>query len=72
VAFHVQDLILKKTAYLMEKFGCFPFVIYEAAKRFSKNRRARILEMKPMDSIKRVSTESLIDKVLPAIRAKWP
>jgi hypothetical protein len=55
------------------KIGCFPFVIYEAAKRSSKNRRAGTIEMKPLDSTKKgISREFLIDKVLPAIRAKWP
>jgi hypothetical protein len=40
------------------KIGCFPFVISEAAKRSSKNRRVGTIEIKPLDSIKRVSTES--------------
>ena len=55
------------------KIGCFPFVTFEAAKRSSKNRRAGAIEMKPMESIKMdVCREFLIEKVLPAIRAKWP
>jgi hypothetical protein len=55
------------------KIGCFAFVTYEPAKRSSKNRRARAIEMKPMESIRNgVCREFLIEKVLPAICGKWP
>jgi hypothetical protein len=55
------------------KIGCFPFVTYVAAKRSSANRVVGIMEMKSIDSITQaVMTDYLIDKVLPAIRAKWP
>lgn len=55
------------------KIGCFPFVTYEPAKRSSANRPAGTIEMKPIESItKEVIRTFLIEKVLPAIRAKWP
>jgi hypothetical protein len=55
------------------KIGCFPLVTFERAKRSSVNRPAGTMEVKPITSIKRdVIREFMIDKVLPAIRAKWP
>ncbi|GJN24999.1 hypothetical protein PR202_gb12781 [Eleusine coracana subsp. coracana] len=55
------------------KIGCFPLVTYEQAKRTSVNRAAGTWEVKPITSITRdVIREFMIDKVLPAIRAKWP
>lgn len=55
------------------KIGCFPLVTYEAAKRTSKNRVAGTLEMKPILSItKEVIRSFIIEKVLHAIRSKWP
>lgn len=55
------------------KIGCFPLVTYERAKRSSINRQAGTLEVKPITSVTRgVIREFMIDKVLPAIRAKWP
>jgi hypothetical protein len=55
------------------KIGCFPFVTYVAAKRSSANRVVGIMEMKSIDSITQaVMMNYLIDKVLPAICAKWP
>ncbi|XP_062211821.1 uncharacterized protein LOC133912882 isoform X1 [Phragmites australis] len=55
------------------KIGCFPMVTYEVARRSSKNRVAGTLEMKPIMSItKEVMRSFIIEKVLPAIRAKWP
>jgi hypothetical protein len=54
------------------KIGCFPFVTYVAAKRSSANRVARTMKMKSIDSITQVvMRDYLIDKVLPAIHAKW-
>jgi hypothetical protein len=35
------------------KIGCFPFVIYQPAKRSSKNQRTGTTEMKPMESIRK-------------------
>lgn len=53
--------------------GCFPLVTYERAKRSSVNRQAGTMEVKPITSITRdVIRTFMIDKVLPAIRAKWP
>ncbi|KAJ1263987.1 hypothetical protein BS78_09G228800 [Paspalum vaginatum] len=55
------------------KIGCWAFVKYEPAKRSSVNRSAGTIEMKPIESItKDVMQSFLIEKVLPAIRAKWP
>jgi hypothetical protein len=55
------------------KIGVFPFVTYEAAKRNSVNRPAGTLEMKPITSVnKEVSKRFLIEKNVPAIKAKWP
>jgi hypothetical protein len=55
------------------KIGCFPFVKYEPAKRSSANRPAGTIEMKPIDPVKKeVIRDFMIEKVLPAIRAKWP
>ncbi|XP_074265511.1 uncharacterized protein LOC141587948 [Silene latifolia] len=55
------------------KFGIFPLITKEPAKRNSKNRIAGTLETKPIDSItKLVIKDMLINIVLPAIKAKWP
>jgi hypothetical protein len=55
------------------KIGCFPFVTYEPAKRSSVNRPARTIEMKPINSItKNTIRQFMLEKVLPAIREKWP
>ncbi|XP_049383023.1 uncharacterized protein LOC125847448 [Solanum stenotomum] len=55
------------------KIGIFPFVVKEAAKRNSKNRATGTLETKPILSMtKDITRNCLIEKVLPAIRSKWP
>ncbi|KAH0730970.1 hypothetical protein KY289_002158 [Solanum tuberosum] len=55
------------------KIGLFPFVVKEPAKRNSKNRAAGTLETKPIISVtKDITRACLIEKVLPAIRSKWP
>ncbi|GKC66258.1 hypothetical protein Tco_1098856 [Tanacetum coccineum] len=55
------------------KIGIFPLTTLEPAKRSSKNRVAGTLETKPILSVTEdVSRSWLIEKVLPAIRAKWP
>ncbi|XP_026383234.1 uncharacterized protein LOC113278679 [Papaver somniferum] len=55
------------------KIGIFPFVTKEAAKRTSKNRPAGTLEDKPIESVnKDITRACLINKLLPAIREKWP
>ncbi len=56
------------------KIGCFPLVTYEPARR--GNERTDLvrgdLVMKPITSITRdVIRDFMINKVLPAIRAKW-
>ncbi|KAH7849597.1 hypothetical protein Vadar_020143 [Vaccinium darrowii] len=55
------------------KIGIFPFTYKELAKRRRKNRVASTLETKTMINVnKDVSRSYLIEKVLPAIRSKWP
>ncbi|XP_021854535.2 uncharacterized protein [Spinacia oleracea] len=55
------------------KIGIFPFTEQIPAKRRSKNRARGTLETKVVQSItKEVIRQKLIDKVLPAIRQKWP
>nr|XP_043626076.1 uncharacterized protein LOC122597563 [Erigeron canadensis] len=55
------------------KIGIFPFTTLEPAKRSSKNRVAGTLITKPILSVTKEVTRSwLIEKVLPAIRSKWP
>ncbi|WCJ31571.1 hypothetical protein M5689_013054 [Euphorbia peplus] len=55
------------------KIGLFPLVTQEPAKRISANRVAATMETKPISSVTRqVIRRYLIDKVLPAIREKWP
>ena len=46
---------------------------YVPARRSSINRPAGTIEMKPIESIKKETIrEFMIEKVLPAIQAKWP
>ncbi|XP_076903051.1 uncharacterized protein LOC143558005 [Bidens hawaiensis] len=55
------------------KIGIFPFTKLEPAKRSSKNRVAGTMENKHILSVtKEVMRSWLIDKVIPAIRDKWP
>jgi hypothetical protein len=55
------------------KIGCFPLVTFECARRSSVNRPVGTMELKPITSILRdVIRKFMIEKVLPAIRAKWP
>ncbi|WOG99681.1 hypothetical protein DCAR_0519035 [Daucus carota subsp. sativus] len=55
------------------KFGIFPFITKEPAKRKSKNRPAGTLETKPINPITQdVTRKMMIDKVLPAIESMWP
>ncbi|KAM3288111.1 hypothetical protein P3S67_021541 [Capsicum chacoense] len=55
------------------KIGIFWFVVKEPAKRNSKNRTAGTMETKLFQSVtKDITRACLIEKVLPAIRAKWP
>ncbi|CAL5349588.1 unnamed protein product [Camellia sinensis] len=55
------------------KIGIWPFTYKEPAKKNSKNRAAGTLETKAIVSVtKDVIRACLIEKVLPAIRSKWP
>ncbi|XP_074300538.1 uncharacterized protein LOC141631814 [Silene latifolia] len=55
------------------KIGLFPFNFQQPAQRRSRNREAGTLETKPVASINREVTKAMfMDKVLPAIKSKWP
>ncbi|XP_042003723.1 uncharacterized protein LOC121752682 [Salvia splendens] len=55
------------------KLGIFPFTEVVAAKRKSKNRLKSTLETKPIQSVnKSVMRDSIIHRIVPAIKAKWP
>ena len=55
------------------KIGCFPLVNFEQAIRGSHNRLRGEEVIKPIQSITRdVIRDFMINRVLPAIRAKWP
>ncbi|XP_058745183.1 uncharacterized protein LOC131617899 [Vicia villosa] len=55
------------------KIGVFPLVNKVPARRLSVNRAARTLETKPITSInKEISQMFFINKVLSAIKEKWP
>lgn len=55
------------------KIGIFPFVTKDLAKRTSVNRAAGTLVTKPISSVNReVSRKFLLEKVIPAIKEKWP
>lgn len=55
------------------KIGIFPFTFVEPAKRRSANRPAGTLVTKAITSVtKETSREYLVNKVLPAIKQKWP
>ncbi len=55
------------------KIGIWPFTYQESAKRNSKNRPKGTLETKAVTCVtKDVVREMIIDKVLPAVRSKWP
>ncbi|XP_074266972.1 uncharacterized protein LOC141590267 [Silene latifolia] len=55
------------------KLGIWPFTCQEPTKRKSKNRDAGTIVTKPIESItKKVTKETLINYVIPAIKEKWP
>ncbi|KAF0685493.1 Aste57867_22629 [Aphanomyces stellatus] len=54
------------------KIGTWPFVESVTAQRASVNRPADTYETKPITVTKDVYREFIVDKVLPAIAAKWP
>lgn len=54
------------------EIGIWPFVVEEPAKRCSRNREKRTLVTKPITINKATCSHYLIDKVIPAIKAKWP
>ncbi|XP_021755275.1 uncharacterized protein LOC110720547 [Chenopodium quinoa] len=55
------------------KYGLFPFVKYEMAKKKSKNRDAGTLETKALQSVtKECIRDMLLTHVIPTIYEKWP
>ncbi|KAG8069617.1 hypothetical protein GUJ93_ZPchr0006g43129 [Zizania palustris] len=55
------------------KIGMFPFIFKEPALRSSRNRERGTMVTKAMTSVtKEVSRNFLVNKVLPAIKEKWP
>ena len=54
------------------KIGLWPFVEEVVAQRTSVNRVAGTIEKKPITVTKEVYLDALVDKVAPAIKAKWP
>ncbi|KAK9664743.1 hypothetical protein RND81_14G064800 [Saponaria officinalis] len=56
-----------------EKIGIFPFTYEEPAKRNSKNRVAGTMVTKPIESVNKVVIKDyVINKIIPAIKTKWP
>ncbi|KAE8896586.1 hypothetical protein PF003_g19167 [Phytophthora fragariae] len=54
------------------KLGTWPFVVHTLAERTSRNRPAGTPLVKAVTATKENYREMLIDKLLPAIRSKWP
>ncbi|XP_021735669.1 uncharacterized protein LOC110702271 [Chenopodium quinoa] len=55
------------------KYGLFPFVKYERAKKKSKNREAGTLETKVIQNVNREAIRDMImNKIIPTIHAQWP
>lgn len=54
------------------KIGIWPFVVQEPAKRSSKNRAKGTMVTKPVEVNRQVYVKMLAEKVIPAIKAKWP
>lgn len=54
------------------KIGIWPFTERVQAQRSSVNRPAGTWETKPLNVTKEVYKEYFIEKVMPAIRSKWP
>ena len=63
---------LHRKAMFSGKLGIWPFVTQKPAKRSSRNRARGTLETKPQNVDGRLYTEFMKEKVLPAIREKWP
>jgi hypothetical protein len=54
------------------KLGIFPFTTMVPAQRSSRNRPAGTMVMKPMAVTKKVYCDFICNKVIPAIKDKWP
>lgn len=54
------------------KIGIWPFIKKVRAQRSSKNRKKGAIESKPVSVTANVYKQMVFEKVLPAIKAKWP
>ena len=54
------------------KIGMWPFIERRAAQRDSRNRPRGTIETKPIGVTRTVYRRMLIDRVIPAIKQKWP
>ncbi|XP_021775063.1 uncharacterized protein LOC110738910 [Chenopodium quinoa] len=55
------------------KYGLFPFVKHERAKKKSKNREAGTMETKAIQNVNKEAIRHMIlDKIIPTIHAQWP
>ncbi|XP_021762904.1 uncharacterized protein LOC110727635 [Chenopodium quinoa] len=55
------------------KYGLFPFVKKQMAKKKSKNREAGTMETKAIQSVNRDAIrEMILNKIIPTIHAEWP
>lgn len=54
------------------KLGLWPIVEYEPAKRNSKNRPKGTIVPNPIEINREIYTKLIIEKVIPAIKTKWP
>jgi hypothetical protein len=54
------------------KLGIYPFTKMEPALRSSRNRPAGTMVMKPLSVTKEVYRDYICNKVIPAIKDKWP
>ncbi|XP_021714643.1 uncharacterized protein LOC110682595 [Chenopodium quinoa] len=54
------------------KFGIFPFTYQQRAKKKSKNRDARVMETKAVESVNKDEIRKmLLHKIIPAIKRQW-
>ena len=55
------------------KIGIFPYTEEVLTKKASKKRPKGVFETKPIESVNKQTTrQMLINKILPAIKSKWP
>src|SRR5690242_8698016 len=54
------------------KLSMWPFITVELAQRASKHRKKGTLITKPVNVTRKEYSDFIINKVIPAIKAKWP